>query len=179
MRATMAVGKHGSRETQQGTLQDCGQCQKTGRLPCYCRHRSMLLAVDLPVKSNQQIKSTAFCAWICCRYVETDHLVWHRLPRIGLCAAINSEKFQAAVAFRFAWISQSLSWNLVFGLIRIRVARWLLTCINVFTNGQCWWCIDVMFCPRCRQVLTENPDLQLLKSGCGEASPWLAELSVI
>lgn len=175
-------------ETQQGTLQDLAASAKNRPvillLPA---SEVLLLAVDLPVKSNSQIKKALPFALedMLADDVETYHLVWHRPPKDKVyVAAINSEKFQACLS-RFQDVGvdlnkvypetlclpyQDQSCSLVIDLHNA-----------ILRNGQ--WLgggIDVEVLPAMLdKLLTENPDLQLLQVwDAGEPAPWLSELSV-
>ncbi|MEI6335173.1 MAG: type II secretion system protein GspL [Methylococcaceae bacterium] len=89
-------------EIQQGTLQDlavsAGNAAVTLLLPAT---EVLLLAVDLPVKSNSQIKKALPFALedLLADDVETYHLVWHRPSKDTVyVAAINQDKLQTCLS---------------------------------------------------------------------------------
>ena len=91
-----------AREIQQGALQDLAQTAGENLVTLlYPAAEVLLLDIDLPVKSNKQIKKALPFALeeLLADEMETYHLVWHR-PVKGkvYVAAINREKFKACLA---------------------------------------------------------------------------------
>ncbi len=90
------------KEIQQGTLQDLAQ--SAGESPVtllYPASEILLLGLDLPVKTNNQIKKALPFALedLLADDVETYHSVWHRQPKDKVYVALVSrEKFKTCLA---------------------------------------------------------------------------------
>ena len=85
-------------EIQQGTLQDLAQTAGENLVTLlYPAAEVLLLDIDLPVKSNKQIKKALPFALeeLLADEMETYHLVWHRQVKGKVyVAAVNQEKFK-------------------------------------------------------------------------------------
>jgi general secretion pathway protein L len=175
-------------EIQQGTLQDLAvsakDCQVTLLLPA---SEVLLLAVDLPVKSNSQItKALPFALEdLLADDVETYHLIWHRQSTNKVyVAAINRDKFQTCLS-RFQDIGINLNKVYPETLCLPYQEQSCSLVIDrhhaILRNGQ--WLgggIDVEVLPAMLdKLLAEAPELQLLQVWDVNApAQWLSELSI-
>ena len=90
-----------TKSIQQGTLQDLAQSAGDNLVTLlYPASEVLLLGIDLPVKSNSQIKKALPFALedLLADDVETYHSVWHRQPKDKVYVALlNHDKFKACL----------------------------------------------------------------------------------
>jgi len=175
-------------EVQQGTLQDLANW--VGKRPVIVLLPAsdvVLLAVDLPIKSNSQIKKALPFALdeLLADDVETYHLVWHRQNKgTILVAALSHDQFKARLAlFQDAGIEVERIYPETFCLPNqdqscsilidhhhavLRYRQWLGGGVDRET-----------LLPFVRKLLEENPELQKLQLwDVDDSTEWLRELSV-
>ena len=91
-----------TREIKQGTLQDLAKTAGKNLVTLlYPASKVLLLDIDLPVKSDKQIKKALPFALeeLLADEMETYHLVWHSQVKGKVyVAAINQEKFKSCLA---------------------------------------------------------------------------------
>ena len=147
----------------------------------------LLLAIDLPVKSNNQIKKALPFALeeLLADEMETYHLVWHREVKGKLyVAAINQEKFKSCLAgFEEHGIkldsvySETLCLPYIEGSCSLLIEnqRAILKTATWLGGG-----IDTNILPIVLdKILMDNPSLQPLHCWSNdEPAQWLSELSV-
>ncbi len=99
----LGVNDLGLNEVQQGSLTDCALSIGDERVILLLPAADvLLLALDLPIKSNHQLKKAlpfALEEWLS-EDVDTYHTVWHRHPHSPDCvyvAAINKAKFNSLI----------------------------------------------------------------------------------
>ena len=98
-----------AKEMQQGTLQDLAQSAGDNLVTLlYPASEILLLGIELPVKSNSQIKKALPFALedLLADDVETYHSVWHRQPKDKVYVAlVNHDKFKTCLeSFQHAGI---------------------------------------------------------------------------
>jgi general secretion pathway protein L len=175
-------------EIQQGTLQDLAQTAGENLVTLlYPAAEVLLLDIDLPVKSNKQIKKALPFALeeLLADEMETYHLVWHRqVTGKVYVAAINQEKFKTCLT---DFKEQGINLGSVFPeslCLPYQADSYSLFMDHqnaILRTGQ-WQGggIDTDALPIVlNKILRDNPDLHTLECwSVGEPAMWLSGLSV-
>jgi len=175
-------------EIQQGTLQDLAQTAGENLVTLlYPAAEVLLLDIDLPVKSNKQIKKALPFALeeLLADEMETYHLVWHRqVTGKVYVAAINQEKFKTCLT---GFKEQGINLGSVYPeslCLPYQADSYSLFMDHqnaILRTGQ-WQGggIDTDALPIVlNKILSDNPDLHTLECwSVGEPAMWLSGLSV-
>lgn len=184
----LLVSDAGLSDPQQGMLQDLAHAAENRKLTLLLpASEVLLLAIDLPVKTDSQIKKALPFALedLLADDVGTYHLVWHRLPKDKVyVAAISHDKFQACLlTFQEAGIELDSVYPETLCLPYHEESCTLLIDQQnaVLRSGQ--WLgggIDVEVLPFFMdKLLAENPQQQSLQVwNTGVPMPWLDELPI-
>lgn len=176
------------KKPEQGTLQDLAQVAENRQLTLLLPAADvLLLAVDLPVKTDSQIKKALPFALedLLADELESYHLVWHRQPKDKVyVAAISHDKLQACLSrFEQAGIKLDSVYPETLCLPYQPQGSSLLIDQQyaVLRNGQYQGGgIDVQVLPYfLSKLLAENPELQTLQVWAKEQpGQWLTELTI-
>lgn len=184
----LLVGDAGPSDPQQGSLQDLAHAAENSKLALLLPAAEvLLLAVDLPVKTDSQIKKALPFALedLLADDVDSYHLVWHRLPKDKVyVAAISHEKLQACLLpFQDAGIELDSVYPETLCLpYQEQSCSLLIDQQNAVLRSGPWLGggIDVEVLPFfIDKLLAENPQLQSLQVwNTGAPMRWLDELPV-
>ncbi len=173
---------------EQGLLQDLAQAAQNRQLILLLPAADvLLLAIDLPVKTDSQIKKALPFALedLLADEVESYHLVWHRQPKDKVyVAAINNDKLQTCLLrFQQAGITLGSVYTETLCLPYQQQRSSLLIDQQqaIFRNGQYMGGgIDVQVLPYfLDKLLAENPELQTLQVWArDQPGQWLSELTI-
>ena len=173
---------------EQGTLQDLAQAAENRQLTLLLPAADvLLLAIDLPVKTDSQIKKALPFALedLLADEVESYHLVWHRQPKDKVyVAVISHDKLQACLLrFEQAGIKLDSVYPETLCLPYQPQGSSLLIDQQraIFRNGQyLGGGIDVQVLPYfISKLLAENPELQTLQVWAkDQPGQWMSELSI-